>query len=118
LTLIYKILPRAAWDEAVAAGRFEGSPVDLTDGYIHFSTGSQAQETASKHFRGQAGLVVVAVEAASLGAALRWEPSRGGALFPHLYGPLDPALAMSVGEAPLGPDGAPDLGALDLGDSA
>lgn len=112
MSLIYKILPRAAWDEALVAGRFDGSAVDLKDGYIHFSTAAQAQETAEKHFRGQAGLVVVAVEAEALGAALRWEPSRGGQLFPHLYGPLDPGLAKAVTEAPLGGDGVPDLGAL------
>ncbi|MGZ3272716.1 MAG: DUF952 domain-containing protein [Caulobacteraceae bacterium] len=112
MSLIYKILPRAAWDEAAARGRFEGSPVDLQDGYIHFSTAAQAQETAARHFRGQAGLVVVAIEAEALGAALRWEPSRGGQLFPHLYGPLDPALARGVSEAPLGADGVPDLGVL------
>jgi uncharacterized protein (DUF952 family) len=112
MSLIYKILPRAAWDEAVAKGRFDGSPVDLEDGYIHFSTAAQAQETAAKHFRGQAGLVVVAVEAAALGEALRWEPSRGGQLFPHLYAPLDPALARGVSEAPLGADSAPQLGVL------
>jgi uncharacterized protein (DUF952 family) len=112
LSLVYKILPRSAWDEAVAQGRFDGSPVDLADGYIHFSTAAQAQETAAKHFRDLSGLVVVAVAAADLGAALRWEPSRGGALFPHLYGPLDPALAKDVTEAPLGADGVPHLGAL------
>ena len=112
MSLIYKILPRAAWDEAVAKGRFDGSPVDLEDGYIHFSTAAQAQETAAKHFRGQAGLVVVAVDASSLGPALRWEPSRGGQLFPHLYAPLDPALTTAVTEAPLGADGAPDVGVL------
>ena len=112
MTAIYKILPRAAWDEAVAAGRFDGSPVDLRDGYIHFSTAGQALETAARHFRGESGLVVVAVEAEALGAALRWEPSRGGQLFPHLYAPLDPALATGVTEAPLGADGVPDLGAL------
>ena len=112
MSLIYKILPRAAWAQAVSRGRFEGSPVDLQDGYIHFSTASQAQETAARHFRGQAGLVVAAFEAEALGADLRWEPSRGGQLFPHLYGPLDPALARSVRAAPLGPDGVPDLGAL------
>lgn len=112
MSLIYKILPRAAWDEALARGRFEGSPVDLQDGYIHFSTAAQAQETAAKHFRGQSGLVVVAVEAEALGAALRWEPSRGGQLFPHLYGPLDPAQAKGVIDAPLGADGIPQLGSL------
>ena len=112
MTAIYKILPRAAWDEAVARGRFDGSPLDLQDGYIHFSTAGQAQDTAARHFRGQGGLVVVAVEAEALGAALRWEPSRGGQLFPHLYATLDPALAKAVTEAPLGPDGVPDLGVL------
>jgi uncharacterized protein (DUF952 family) len=116
MSLIYKILPRAAWDEAVAQGRFDGSPVDLQDGYIHFSTAAQAQETAARHFRGQAGLVVVAIEAGALGAALRWEPSRGGQLFPHLYAPLDPALAQGVADAPLGADGVPDLGVLAQGD--
>jgi uncharacterized protein (DUF952 family) len=112
MSLVYKILPRAAWDEAVAKGRFDGSPVDLQDGYIHFSTAAQAQETAAKHFRGQADLLVVAVEAEALGPALRWEPSRGGQLFPHLYAPLDPALAKAVTEAPLAADGAPDVGDL------
>jgi uncharacterized protein (DUF952 family) len=112
MSLIYKILPRADWEAAVAAGRFEGSPVDLKDGFIHFSTAAQAQETAAKHFRGQAGLVVAAFEAEALGPDLRWEPSRGGQLFPHLYVPLDPALARGVSEAPLGADGVPDLGAL------
>jgi uncharacterized protein (DUF952 family) len=112
MSLIYKILPRAAWDEAVAQGRFEGSPIDLKDGYIHFSTAAQAHETAAKHFRGQAGLVVAAFDADALGPALRWEPSRGGHLFPHLYAPLDPALAKAVTAAPLGSDGVPDLGVL------
>ena len=112
MTLIYKILPGPAWEAALAEGRFEGSPIDLQDGYIHFSTASQAQETAARHFRGRAGLVVAAFEAEALGADLRWEPSRGGQLFPHLYGPLDPALARSVSDAPPGPDGVPDLGAL------
>jgi uncharacterized protein (DUF952 family) len=112
MSLIYKILPRSAWDEAVALGRFDGSPVDLQDGFIHFSTADQAQETAARHFRGEAGLVVAAFEAETLGGDLRWEPSRGGQLFPHLYGPLDPDLAASVTEAPLGADGVPDLGRL------
>ena len=112
MSLIYKILPRAAWDEAVAQGRFDGSPVDLQDGYIHFSTAAQARETAARHFRDQAGLVVAAFEAEALGPALRWEPSRGGQLFPHLYASLDPTLARAVTAAPLGADGAPDVGVL------
>src|SRR5437879_4938354 len=85
---IYKILPRADWRAAQVAGRFEGSPVDQADGFIHFSTAAQAGETARRHFASQADLVVLEVEADDLGAALKWEPSRGGDLFPHLYGAL------------------------------
>lgn len=109
MSRVYKILPRTAWDEATASGRFEGSPIDLKDGYIHFSTAEQARETAAKHFHGQPGLVLVVFDAADLGSELRWEPSRGGRLFPHLYGPLDPALALGVTDAPLGPDQIPRL---------
>jgi len=110
---IYKILPRAAWTAAHEAGRFEGSPLDLTDGFIHFSTAPQAQETARRHFAGQADLVVLEVEADDLGEALKWEPSRGGDLFPHLYGALPASLVRYVTEAPLGEDGAPALGDLE-----
>lgn len=109
---IYKILPRAEWSAAHEAGRFEGSGIDLADGYIHFSTAAQAQETARRHFAGQADLVVLEVEADDLGEALRWEPSRGGDLFPHLYGPLNAGQVRYVTEAPLGADGTPVLGAL------
>jgi uncharacterized protein (DUF952 family) len=112
LSRVYKILAREAWDAAVAQGRFAGAAIDLKDGYIHLSTGAQAQETARLHFRGQAGLVVAAFEAEAFGAALKWEPSRGGQLFPHLYGDLDPALALAVTEAPLDAEGAPQLGPL------
>ena len=98
--MIYKILTRAEWDAALAAGAFTGSPVDVTDGYIHFSTAAQVRETAAKHFAGKTELLLVAIDPASLGSALKWEPSRGGALFPHLYAPLDPALAVSVDELP------------------
>jgi uncharacterized protein (DUF952 family) len=112
LSRIYKILARAEWSAAEAAGRFEGSSVDRQDGYIHFSTAAQAAETARRHFAGQADLVVLEVEADDLGPALRWEPSRGGDLFPHLYGRLDTAQVRRVVEAPLGPDGAPVLPAL------
>jgi uncharacterized protein (DUF952 family) len=112
LSRIYKILSRGEWQTAQAAGRFEGSAVDLQDGFIHFSTATQAAETARRHFAGQAGLVVLEVEADDLRAALRWEPSRGGDLFPHLYGPLDTAWVRRVTEAALGEDGTPRLGAL------
>lgn len=112
MSRIYKILTRAEWANAQAAGRFEGSAVDLADGFIHFSTAAQAQETARRHFAGQADLVVLAVEAGDLGAALKYEPSRGGDLFPHLYGPLDVAAVRAVTEAPLDADGVPQLGDL------
>ncbi|RIK83968.1 MAG: DUF952 domain-containing protein [Hyphomicrobiales bacterium] len=104
-TLIYKIAPGALWRKAEAQGTFAGAPVDAADGYIHFSTAAQVRETAAKHFAGQEDLVLVAVEAARLGAALKWEPSRGGALFPHLYAPLDLAAVAWARPLPLGPDG-------------
>ena len=107
---IYKILPRSDWQQALAQRRFDGSPVDRQDGFIHFSTAAQAQETARRHFAGQEDLVVLAVEADDLGSALRWEPSRGGELFPHLYAHLDTALVREVTEAPLDADGAPRTG--------
>ena len=96
MTLIYKILPRAEWEAACAAGAFQGSGIDLKDGFIHFSSEDQWRETLEKHFAGQTDLVLVAVEAERLGDELKWEVSRGGALFPHLYGPLPTALAVSA----------------------
>jgi uncharacterized protein (DUF952 family) len=105
MTAIYKILPDAMWREANRAGIFHGSEVDLRDGYIHFSTVEQAAETAAKHFAGQRDLILLEVEAEALGAALKWEPSRGGALFPHLYAPLDVKYVRRAGPLPLGADG-------------
>jgi len=109
MTLIYKILPRSEWEAARAAGRFQGSAVDLADGYIHFSTAAQAQETAARHFAGKVGLLVLEVDGDALGAALRWEPSRGGDLFPHLYGDLQVDAVLRVLPAPLDGDGTPRL---------
>ena len=103
--LIYKICPAALWRQAAAEGVFRGAPVDLADGYIHFSTAAQVRETAAKHFAGQRDLLLIAVEAGKLGASLKWEPSRDGALFPHLYGTLDPGLVVSIAPLPLGNDG-------------
>ena len=103
--IIYKICPEALWREAEKAGRFDGAPIDLADGYIHFSTAEQVRETAAKHFAGQHDLLLVAVDAASLGGRLKWEVSRGGALFPHLYAPLDPSAGLWVRPLPLGADG-------------
>jgi uncharacterized protein (DUF952 family) len=102
---VYKIVPAGLWAAAEAAGRFDGAPVDAADGFIHFSTGAQVAETAARHFAGGADLLIVSVDAAALGAALVYEPSRGGALFPHLYGPLPLAAVTAVRPLPLGPDG-------------
>ncbi len=96
MSLIYKILPRAEWEAACAAGAFQGSGIDLKDGFIHFSAEDQWLQTLERHFAGQTDLLLVAVEAGRLGESLKWEVSRGGALFPHLYGPLPTALAASV----------------------
>ncbi|OYW57713.1 MAG: dihydroorotate dehydrogenase [Rhizobiales bacterium 17-65-6] len=103
---VYKIVPAALWAEATRAGALAGAPVDLADGYIHFSTAAQVRETARRHFGGQDDLLLVEVAAATLGAALRWEPSRGGDLFPHLYAPLPVDAARRVLPLPLGPDGS------------
>ena len=108
----YKILPRADWEAALAKGRYDGSPFDLADGFIHLSGADQAAETAVKYFTGQAGLVMVRFDTDDLGPALRWEPSRGGALFPHLYAPLPTAAALEVRELTLDADGIPILGEL------
>ncbi|GJD94250.1 DUF952 domain-containing protein [Methylobacterium iners] len=105
MPILYKICPRPLWREAEAAGRFTGAPVDVADGFIHFSTAAQVAETAARHFAGVEDLVLVAVEAETLGAALRFEPSRGGALFPHLYGDLPLDAVRAVHDLPLGPDG-------------
>lgn len=112
MSRIYKILPRADWTAAHEAGRYEGSPLDRQDGFIHFSTAAQAPETARRHFAGQADLVVLEVEADDLGDTLRWEPSRGGDLFPHLYAALGAEQVRYVTEAPLDGDGVPVLGDL------
>lgn len=107
MPLIYKICPDPLWREAEACGHFSGAGIDLADGYIHFSTGAQLGETASKHFAGQRGLLLIAVDDAALGETLRYEPSRGGALFPHLYATLDPATVRWVAPLLLGADGLP-----------
>jgi uncharacterized protein (DUF952 family) len=103
--LIYKICPEGLWRDAERTGRFDGAPVDHADGFIHFSTAGQVEETAAKHFAGQSDLVLVAVEAEALAPALRWEASRGGDLFPHLYGPLHLSAVRWVKPLPLGADG-------------
>lgn len=86
--LIYKILTTEQWSDLQDRSETPGAPVDVADGFVHFSTARQVRETADKHFSGQDGLWLLAVDADALGPSLKWEPSRGGALFPHLYGPL------------------------------
>lgn len=103
MATIYKICPADLWQEAVVVGVFR-SPVDLADGFIHFSTARQVKETAAKYFAAQSELVLAAFDGDRLG--VRYEPSRGGDLFPHLYGPLDPKLALWVKPLPVGTDGA------------
>ncbi len=95
---------REDWEAANAAGHYDGSPQDRADGFIHFSTAEQVEDSANKHRAGQPGLVLLAVDPEALGDALRWEASRGGALFPHLYGALPLAALRDVWELPLGPD--------------
>jgi uncharacterized protein (DUF952 family) len=111
--IIYKITPEAPWREAEASGRFTGAAIDVADGFIHFSTAAQVRETATKHFSGQTDLLLVAIEEASLGDALKYEVSRGGALFPHLYDVLDTKAVLWVRPLPLGADGAHQFPALE-----
>lgn len=111
--LIYKICPRILWREAEADHVFRGAPVDLADGFIHFSNSEQVEETAAKHFASVHDLVLVAVEADRLGPALKYEVSRGGARFPHLYGPLPMEAVRWVIALPLGPDGKHQFPRLD-----
>jgi uncharacterized protein (DUF952 family) len=103
--MIYKICEAAQWAEAERVGEFRGSAVDLNDGYIHFSTAGQAPETALKHFARMRDLVLVAVAAEDLAGALKWEPSRGGALFPHLYGAMPMAVVRWMKPLPLDGNG-------------
>jgi uncharacterized protein (DUF952 family) len=104
-TTIYKICSAQLWGEAQRAGLFHGAPLDERDGFIHFSTAGQVAETAAKHFAGATGQMLVAVDAALLGEALKWEPSRGGDLFPHLYGALSLDAVLWAVPLPLGADG-------------
>ena len=104
-TTIYKICETALWREAERKSVFTGAPIDIRDGYIHFSTAHQALETAAKHFAGINNLLLVAVDADALGSALKWEPSRGGALFPHLYDALPLDAVLWTKPLPLGANG-------------
>jgi uncharacterized protein (DUF952 family) len=106
---IYKIASTSDWEQARASGALAGTPVDLADGYIHFSTASQLGETLDKHYRGAKGLVLAAIDPDLLPDGLRWEASRGGQFFPHLYGPLP--MSAVIAERPLD---ARDDGGFDL----
>lgn len=102
---IYKILRAAEWQQFQRDGRTHGAPVDLADGFIHFSTATQLDGTLARHFAGEDGLVLLALDGEDLGDALRWEPSRGGQLFPHLYRALDLAEVIESRPVRLGPAG-------------
>lgn len=108
---IYKITGKQEWSNALRSGSFRGSPDDLRDGFIHFSTRDQLAGTARKHFFGRDDLLLIALDPASLGPALKWEPSRGGALFPHLYADFATTSAVWVRELKLRADGEPDINA-------
>jgi uncharacterized protein (DUF952 family) len=108
-TLIYHMCLREEWETAVRSGSYGGSSQDRADGFIHFSTAEQLPESARKHRMGQPGLVLLAVDPQLLGEALRWEPSRRGPLFPHLYGVLPVSAVRSVYDIPLDSEGVPML---------
>ncbi|EGD58592.1 hypothetical protein Y88_0649 [Novosphingobium nitrogenifigens DSM 19370] len=100
--IAWKVLTGPQWTAWQENGIFLGAPVDLADGYIHMSAAEQVTETVEKHFAGQEGLVVVRVDLGALGEAIRWEPSRGGALFPHAYAPMP--IGVAIAHAPLSRD--------------
>ncbi len=105
-SILYKIMTADQWQQFKADGNFAGAPIDIADGFVHFSTAQQVRETAARHFAGQSGLVLVAIDATLLGEDLKYEVSRGGALFPHLYATLDFAAVTAHWLMPLGADGA------------
>ena len=105
--LIYHMCLRPEWELAVRSGVYLGSSQDRADGFIHFSTAAQLPESARRHRAGQTNLVLLAVDPHELGESLRWEPSRQGALFPHLYGAVPIPAVRSVSDLPLGADGVP-----------
>lgn len=110
---IYRLLAESAWQSALSTGTFRGTEHDVRDGFIHFSTAAQVAETAARHYAGQTQLLLLGVSVAALGEALRWEPSRGGALFPHLYASLPTSAVSLVLSLPLGADGVHVLPALE-----
>ena len=109
MSTLYKILSQEDWAAMLREGRLLGASIDLRDGYVHLSSGAQVRETLSLHFAGRAGLRLLAVDGAGLGEALRWEPSRGGALFPHLYAPLPLRALRAVWSVDVPADGGVSL---------
>jgi uncharacterized protein (DUF952 family) len=105
-SIAYKILTKPQMDELEHKGAFAGAPIDLTDGYVHLSTADQAQETLEKHFAGQDDLWIAAVDLEALGDDIKWEESRGGALFPHLYAPMSLSTVIAYGPVDYEPDGS------------
>ncbi|MFK8112219.1 MAG: DUF952 domain-containing protein [Rubripirellula sp.] len=104
-SVLYKVVSSEVWEAAQREGRFLGAGIDAQDGFIHLSAPDQVVETVEKHFAGQSNLVLIGVEAEKLGESLKWEPSRGGALFPHVYGPIELNAVTNVQPLPLGADG-------------
>jgi uncharacterized protein (DUF952 family) len=102
---IYRLLDADVWEQAQRAGAFHGTEHDVRDGFIHFSTAAQVAETAARHYAARPNLILLWVDTARLGDALRWEPSRGGALFPHLYAPLPVASVTRAEPLPLSAEG-------------
>lgn len=102
---VFKILPEHLWQQAVGTGAFSGSADDVRDGFIHLSTADQVAGTLAKYFRDQTNLLIIAFASADFGSSLKWEPSRGGALFPHVYGTIPVTMALWQRPLPLGADG-------------
>jgi uncharacterized protein (DUF952 family) len=113
MSTLYKICPASLWHASTREGVFCGSERDLRDGFIHFSTAAQVRETAARYFAGQDDLLLIGVEAATLDSALKWEPSRGGAPFPHIYGALALAAVHKIEPLPLAADGSHAFPPLD-----
>jgi len=114
MSFIYKIASAKLWREAESRGQFTGASIDLADGFIHFSTAGQTRETVALHFKGQDDLVIAAIDTDKLKEPLKWEPSRGGALFPHLYAVLPLDAVAWVKPLPMKADGSHDFTGIDL----
>jgi uncharacterized protein (DUF952 family) len=114
MSFIYKIASAKLWREAESQGQFTGAPIDIADGFIHFSTAEQTRETVALHFKGQDDLVIAAIDVEKLKDPIKWEPSRGGALFPHLYAALPLNAVAWVKPLPMKADGTHDFTGIDL----